>query len=263
MNVDTNHDSTVTSPTLKDCDVVCGRGGLANKHSGNILLRRICCENKKLYQASNNPTHKQCLILSIVMAIQQNGGRFVVRTKAGWEEIADKKAKEKTAQLLRESEAPIKPRVLPVPRPVVKKDRYHQRRRQMFGGSSDGADRPVQTAQAARPFPRPMLIPPEPLPADAQHRIPVPCRSSSSGVGVGGNDDFAGFWMTEDLLPALLPALPGSSPSVPPPTRAPPARPFDDDDLFDVIPLNAAHDGIESNPDFQSMCSGLVSALSV
>jgi len=92
---------------LKDSDIVCGRGGLANKHPGNRLLRRICNENRTLYQSSMNPYYKQCLILSILTAIQRNGGRFLARTKTGgWNEISDKKAKEKTAQLLRESEDP-------------------------------------------------------------------------------------------------------------------------------------------------------------
>ncbi|CAJ1945255.1 unnamed protein product [Cylindrotheca closterium] len=91
---------------LKDSDIVCGRGGLANKHPGNRLLRRICHENRGLYQnsAMDSPNYKHCLILSIFTAIQQNGGRFVTRGKDGWKEISDKKAKEKTAQLLRESE---------------------------------------------------------------------------------------------------------------------------------------------------------------
>jgi len=91
---------------LQDYDIVCGRGGLANKHPGNRLLRRICNENRELYQCSMNPVYKQCLILSIFTAIQQNGGSFLTRTKHGsWEEISDKKAKEKTAQLLRENES--------------------------------------------------------------------------------------------------------------------------------------------------------------
>ncbi|KAL3944757.1 MAG: hypothetical protein SGBAC_001176 [Bacillariaceae sp.] len=106
MIVPTPATSSSCIVVLKDSDIVCGRGGLANKHPGNRLLRRICNENRELYQCSMNPVYKQCLILSIFTAIQQNGGSFLTRTKDGsWQEISDKKAKEKTAQLLRENES--------------------------------------------------------------------------------------------------------------------------------------------------------------
>lgn len=94
------------SSTLRDSDIVCGRGGLANKHPGNRMLRRICAENKDMYQSTLNPTHKQLLVTSIIMSIEHHGGRFVTQTKNGWEQISDKKKKGKTSQLLREVEAP-------------------------------------------------------------------------------------------------------------------------------------------------------------
>ncbi|KAL3944758.1 MAG: hypothetical protein SGBAC_001177 [Bacillariaceae sp.] len=98
--------SSSSNLLLRDCDIVCGRGGLANKHPGNRLLRRICNKNRELYQSSLNPVYKHCMIVSIFTAIQQNGGSFVTRTKDGsWKEISDKQAKEKTAQLLRELES--------------------------------------------------------------------------------------------------------------------------------------------------------------
>lgn len=104
MGAPTSTSSSSTFMTgLQDCDVACGRGGLANKHPGNRLLRRICNENKTLYQSSTNPIYKQCLILSILKATEKNGGRFLARTKKGWTPIPDKKAKDKIAQLLREA----------------------------------------------------------------------------------------------------------------------------------------------------------------
>lgn len=117
---------------LNNSDIVCGRGGLANKHPGNRLLRRICNENKGLYHSSTDANFKQCLIVSILTAIQQNnGGRFLTRQKGEWKEISEKKAKEKVAQLLRDSDesdaittatlGPLQPRTIS-PEPV--KDLY-------------------------------------------------------------------------------------------------------------------------------------------
>jgi hypothetical protein len=94
--------------SLRDSDVVCGRGGLAIKHHGNRMLRRICAENKDIYQSSMNPSHKNSLIASIIMSIEYYGGKFVKQTKTGWEEISEKKKKEKTSQLLREIDAPVR-----------------------------------------------------------------------------------------------------------------------------------------------------------
>lgn len=223
---------------LNDNDVVCGRGGLANKHPGNRMLRRICSENKVVYQSFMNPSHKQCLVLSILMAIQQHGGKFVFRTKNGWEEISDKKAKEKTAQLLRESEAPApitttsKPMTMARTKPVVTVD---------ASCSSSSNDCSFQTTQAIRH--QPMLIPPEPLPMNSQFVNVTPEAVSSNGAF-----DFDLFMQSADPLP------------VPPAPVAPaaPMRAFDDGDLFDLIPVEAP---IESNPEFQDMCYGLVSVL--
>ncbi|CAJ1943267.1 unnamed protein product [Cylindrotheca closterium] len=244
---DTTNNTFKKTVELKDADVVCGRGGLANKHPGNRILRRICSENKSLYQSTMNPAHKQCLIASILMAIQQHGGRFVSRTKSGlWEEISDKKAKEKTAQLLRESDAPItsmtsKPMTIARTKPVVTMD-------------SSRNDYMTQTEAQLH---QPMLIPPEPtLPAQinfnanytaTHHRQVTPDTVSS--------DDFS--FPMQTFVPGTLP-LP-----LPPAPVAPmaPTRAFDDGDLFDLIPLEAAGSyGIESNPEFQDLCHVLSAA---
>ena len=109
-----NSNNTTNNNCLKDADVVCGRGGLANKHPGNRLFRRIVSENKQYYQKSMNASHKQLLVISIVMAIQKHGGRFMKKEKkknncggagggtSGWIEIPNNEANSKTAQALRE-----------------------------------------------------------------------------------------------------------------------------------------------------------------
>jgi hypothetical protein len=230
--------TTNTFVQLKDCDVVCGRGGLANKHPGNRMLRRICNENKSLYQSSMNPTHKQCLILSILMAIQQHGGRFVAKGKEGWEEISDKRAKEKVAQLLREStDAPstvtTKPMAFRETKPVVT--------------MNDGNSSTNMTTQAPVTRQPIFVSSPEPLPIMLHTRHVTPDTVPS------GHDLLAAVADLIEPEPLPVPA----APVAPAPPRA-----FDDGDLFDLIPLEAADSyGMESNPEFQAVCHGLASGL--
>ncbi|KAG7344304.1 hypothetical protein IV203_022312 [Nitzschia inconspicua] len=88
----------------KVVDVLCGRGGKVNNHPGNIIFRRIVEINKQYYQS----VHKRNRILvsqSIVQAITNHGGRFLImgpRGKQSWVPIDFKKAVQKTSQALRE-----------------------------------------------------------------------------------------------------------------------------------------------------------------
>ena len=85
-------------------DVLCGRGGLSNNHLGNHVFRRIVNANKGLYQTCNNPVHKHCIVVSIIVSIQRKGGRFIEKRRGGgWQEIAYRKAMMKTSQALREA----------------------------------------------------------------------------------------------------------------------------------------------------------------
>jgi hypothetical protein len=155
--------------SLRDSDVVCGRGGLAIKHHGNSMLRRICAENKDIYQSSTNPSHKHSLIASIIMSIEYYGGRFVKKTKNGWEEISEKKKKEKTSQLLREIDAP------------VRNGTSSNTKRRKFSKSQVQIHSNIQTVEQSK---LPDVIPPE---RSAKLQEPVA-------------DDFAEFLM--DLLPS-------------------------------------------------------------
>jgi len=233
--------TTTTTLELKDCDVVCGRGGLANKHPGNRMLRRICNENRTLYQSSMNPTHKQCLILSILMAIQQHNGKFVARNRNGWEEISDKKAREKVAQLLRESnsntsEAPIsiagvKQMAIRDTKPVITTD-------------TSSSNRMMQTP-IAPPARQPIIVPSaEPLPIRHHHQHIITPDTIPSNDGA----DLIIPKQEESLPMPLAPAAPAA------PAASP--RAFDDGDLFDLIPLEAAD---TYGSEFQDMCHGLVS----
>ena len=96
-------DSLHPSITKRNTDVLCGRGGGSNNHLGNHIYRRIVNENKETYQTCKTPSMKQCIVLSIIVAIQRNGGRFIEQGKDGiWQEISSKKAIIKTSQALRE-----------------------------------------------------------------------------------------------------------------------------------------------------------------
>lgn len=98
-------------------DIICGRGGLALKHPGNMAYRKMVGLNKELY-ATCLKTEKLGISKSIVAAIRETKVRFLERQdgKTGqyleekdeygnpvtWKDIGDKRAIEKTSQALRE-----------------------------------------------------------------------------------------------------------------------------------------------------------------
>ncbi len=87
----------------RDVDVLCGRGGLINKHPGNIVYRKVVDYNKPFYQ-SVHKRHRILVSQSIVQSILNFGGRFLTmgaKSKT-WMEIGYKKAVQKTSQALRE-----------------------------------------------------------------------------------------------------------------------------------------------------------------
>ena len=66
--------SIASTPT--NADVLCGRGGLINKHPGNIVYRRIVDHNKKLYKQVPK-RHRNLVSQSIVRTVLNQGGRFL------------------------------------------------------------------------------------------------------------------------------------------------------------------------------------------
>ena len=87
----------------READVLCGRGGLINKHAGNIAYRKVVDYNKPYYQ-SVKKKHRILVSQSIVQTILNNGGRFLILGSRGatWMEIGFKRAVQKTSQALRE-----------------------------------------------------------------------------------------------------------------------------------------------------------------
>ena len=84
-------------------DVLLGRGGATNNHSGNQMFRLLVAEHQQEYLRAKK--HDKVIIARrVVSIIQNNGGRFLQSgdSKDHWVQVADKKAQEKTSQALRE-----------------------------------------------------------------------------------------------------------------------------------------------------------------
>lgn len=105
---ETNSSDTVK--TITDKDVLCGRGGGINKHSGNVVYRRVVEYNKVLYKHVPK-RHRMLVSQSIVQAILNSGGRFLQQQQdctslsqdaQKWKEITFRRAVQKTSQALRE-----------------------------------------------------------------------------------------------------------------------------------------------------------------
>ena len=87
-----------------DRDILLGKGGRANNHMGNRVFLRLVQLNKQQFREMTT-RQKDILIQSILMAIQQNGGRFRQRktaSSAEWETAPWEKAFNKCKQALRE-----------------------------------------------------------------------------------------------------------------------------------------------------------------
>lgn len=117
MSIDEHQLSGVT--VIGENDIVCGRGGAALKHSGNLAYRKIVNINKTLY-ATCLKAEKLRISKSIVAAIREVNGRFLERedgkisttldecnpdgSPVRWCDIGDRRAIEKTSQALREGQ---------------------------------------------------------------------------------------------------------------------------------------------------------------
>ena len=95
--------SGIAEPGLNDC--LFGRGGGTNHHPGNKLYRKIVEDRKEVYLTSKR-LDKPLVAMDIINEWRalDPPGRFLKqndKTKL-WEDVGDKKAREKTSQALRE-----------------------------------------------------------------------------------------------------------------------------------------------------------------
>lgn len=90
-------------------DVLSGRGGGTNHHPGNKIYRKMVEEAKVEYLGCSR-LEKPLVALRIVKKIRQAKGRFLkFDKKTGlWNDVGDKKAREKTSQALREQAPEIR-----------------------------------------------------------------------------------------------------------------------------------------------------------
>jgi len=94
-------------------DVLCGRGGGTNNHVGNIRFRQLVNGHKLRYLAATKS--EKPMVSREVVAIWRNlnpPGRFLAQEKGVsvcWNDVGDKKAREKASQCLRERTPDVMP----------------------------------------------------------------------------------------------------------------------------------------------------------
>ena len=90
---------------VRDCDVLCGRGGKSNHHAGNKKYRQVVSEMKRTYQSTGAKTAKTDLSRAIVEHVVGYGGRFIKRDEANGKYflLTKAQARRKTSQALRET----------------------------------------------------------------------------------------------------------------------------------------------------------------
>ncbi|CAJ1940997.1 unnamed protein product [Cylindrotheca closterium] len=99
---------------IKPDDVLSGRGGATNSHSGNRVFRALVKRYQSKYLQAKK-RDKPGVASTIVEAIRRKGGRFLRRQGSrfdpgvvAWVDIGDVRAREKTCQALREGAPEIR-----------------------------------------------------------------------------------------------------------------------------------------------------------
>lgn len=89
----------------REWDVLCGRGGRSNHHSGNKRYRHVVSEMKAMYRTTDAKNLKTDLSRAIVEHVCNYGGRFIKKDeKVGRYYVLTKaEARKKTSQALRET----------------------------------------------------------------------------------------------------------------------------------------------------------------
>eukprot|EP00522_Entomoneis_paludosa_P016546 CAMPEP_0172450000 /NCGR_PEP_ID=MMETSP1065-20121228/8540_1 /TAXON_ID=265537 /ORGANISM="Amphiprora paludosa, Strain CCMP125" /LENGTH=223 /DNA_ID=CAMNT_0013201765 /DNA_START=78 /DNA_END=749 /DNA_ORIENTATION=+ len=92
-----------SADNIREHDVLLGRGGQTNKHSGNKEYRTIVTQHQDEYLQARKKD-KVLIARRIVQIVQERGGRFLKQNASTqqWEAVTDKRAQEKTSQALRE-----------------------------------------------------------------------------------------------------------------------------------------------------------------
>jgi len=92
---------------IKPSDVLCGRGGATNSHSGNRSFRALVKRYQEQYLKAKK-RDKPSVADKLIDIVRERGGRFLKRAESQqygeilWVDIGDERAREKTCQALRE-----------------------------------------------------------------------------------------------------------------------------------------------------------------
>mmetsp|Transcript_16732 Transcript_16732/g.20442 ORF Transcript_16732/g.20442 Transcript_16732/m.20442 type:complete len:361 (+) Transcript_16732:102-1184(+) len=92
----------VSSEEASVNDIICGRGTKYCSHEGNKRYHLLVGMHCTAYSKAECKEDKTQLSRNIVASLRESGVRFIQKSGKGWIEIGDKKAWEKTSQLLRE-----------------------------------------------------------------------------------------------------------------------------------------------------------------
>ena len=138
-------------------DVMCGRGGGTNNHIGNVRFRQLVNGHKLRYLAASKV--EKPMVAREVVQIWRNlnpPGRFLAQDKsqgenALWNDIGDKKAREKASQCLRERTADVVPFVkqLELHQKLLEEEKKNAddgKKEDSTANSSDNEDGNKQTA---------------------------------------------------------------------------------------------------------------------
>jgi len=94
--------------TINNNDVLLGRGGMTNRHTGNQDFRKLVKETKSMYKGYTTKTYKTKTSELVVQYIQAKGGRFLKNIRNStdssdkWVVASAEEARKKTSQALRE-----------------------------------------------------------------------------------------------------------------------------------------------------------------
>mmetsp|Transcript_14458 Transcript_14458/g.27536 ORF Transcript_14458/g.27536 Transcript_14458/m.27536 type:complete len:257 (-) Transcript_14458:69-839(-) len=93
--------------TIRDTDVLCGRGGRSNHHPGNKRYRHVIGDMRTSYKKTEAKSNKTDLSRAIVDHVCQYGGRFIKKeeTTGRYYVLTRGEARKKTSQALRENKA--------------------------------------------------------------------------------------------------------------------------------------------------------------
>ena len=118
--------TTIPFVTLRDMDIVCGRGAPTNYHIGNESFRELVSDYHTSYFCAKR-SDKPHIAMKVIDVLQSRGARFVRRQKGGcasavvaaggkgssyWEEVLHKVAYEKVCQALRDGAPEVQRQIL-------------------------------------------------------------------------------------------------------------------------------------------------------